>query len=101
HERPLSQTILEPAVDGASGQVKQSQALTMQEPYWSLATEQLLAALHTTNSGLQQTDAESRIKQYGHNALKAPTASHGVRAAVAPVQKPARLDPGGGGVHNF
>ena len=43
----------------------------MQETYWSLTSEQLLAALHTTNNGLQQTDAESRIKQYGPNALKA------------------------------
>ena len=43
----------------------------MQETYWSLTTEQLLAALHTANNGLQQTDAESRIKRYGPNALKA------------------------------
>ena len=43
----------------------------MHETYWSLTPEQLLAALHTTNDGLQQTDAESRIKQYGPNALKA------------------------------
>jgi Mg2+-importing ATPase len=43
----------------------------MQETYWSLTTEQLLAALHSTNDGLQQTDAESRLRQYGPNALKA------------------------------
>ena len=39
--------------------------------YWTLTAEQLTAALHTTNNGIQQIDAESRIKQYGPNALKA------------------------------
>jgi Mg2+-importing ATPase len=43
----------------------------MPETYWSLTAAQLLAALHTSNNGLQQTDAETRIKQYGPNALKA------------------------------
>jgi Mg2+-importing ATPase len=37
--------------------------------YWSLSSEQLLSALHSTDHGLQQADAESRIKQYGLNAL--------------------------------
>jgi Mg2+-importing ATPase len=38
--------------------------------YWSLSSEQLLSALRSTSSGLQQADAESRLKQYGLNALK-------------------------------
>jgi Mg2+-importing ATPase len=38
--------------------------------YWSLSSEQLLSALHGTDHGLQQADAESRLKQYGLNALK-------------------------------
>jgi Mg2+-importing ATPase len=37
--------------------------------YWSLSPEQLLAALHTTENGLNHTDAEQRLKQYGLNAL--------------------------------
>ncbi len=52
-------------------QAQSSKALAPLESYWTLTAEQLLAALHTTNNGLQQTDAESRIKQYGPNALKA------------------------------
>jgi len=40
------------------------------ESYWSLASEKLLAELHTTSQGLKQVDAESRIKQYGANVLK-------------------------------
>jgi Mg2+-importing ATPase len=39
--------------------------------YWSLAAESLMATLHTSKTGLQQTDADNLIKQYGPNALKA------------------------------
>jgi Mg2+-importing ATPase len=39
--------------------------------YWSLPPEQLLSALHTTASGLNPADIESRLKQYGLNALEA------------------------------
>jgi Mg2+-importing ATPase len=39
--------------------------------YWSLASEQILASLHTSNKGMPQTEAENRLKQYGPNALKA------------------------------
>ena len=49
---------------------KQQDTTTRLEAYWSLTTEQLLADLHTTRNGIQQTDAESRIKQYGLDALK-------------------------------
>jgi P-type Mg2+ transporter len=52
-------------------QAQQSIVLATLEVYWTLTAEQLIAALHTTNNGVQQTDAESRIKQYGLNALKA------------------------------
>jgi hypothetical protein len=44
-------------------QAQQSKALPTLESYWTLTTEQLIAALHTTHNGIQQTDAESRIKQ--------------------------------------
>ncbi len=39
--------------------------------YWSQAAESLLAALHTSNTGIQQSEADNRIKQYGPNVLKA------------------------------
>ena len=36
---------------------------------WSLTPDQLLAALHSTDNGIQQIEAERRLKQYGLNAL--------------------------------
>jgi Mg2+-importing ATPase len=39
--------------------------------YWSLPPGQLLSALASTTSGLEQADAESRIEQYGLNSIKA------------------------------
>jgi Mg2+-importing ATPase len=39
--------------------------------YWSLPSEQLLTTLHSTPTGLSPTEAESRLKQYGLNTLKA------------------------------
>src|SRR5512141_3094653 len=52
-------------------QTQQTESPTPLETYWTLTTDQLLTTSHTTLNGLQQTDAESRIKQYGPNALKA------------------------------
>ncbi len=39
--------------------------------YWSLAPEQLLAALRTTNNGLQPADVKQRLMRYGLNTIKA------------------------------
>jgi Mg2+-importing ATPase len=39
--------------------------------YWSLPPEQLLFAVHATARGLNPADVESRLKQYGLNALEA------------------------------
>jgi P-type Mg2+ transporter len=52
-------------------QTQASQVPATLASYWTLTAEQLIAALHTTNNGIQQTDAETRLKQYGANALKA------------------------------
>src|SRR5512141_2356435 len=52
-------------------QARQTESPTALQTYWTLTAEQLLAESHTTLNGLRQTDAESRIKQYGPNALKA------------------------------
>jgi len=51
-------------------QAKRQESFATPDAYWTLAAEQLIAALHTTNNGIQQADAESRIKQYGLNVLK-------------------------------
>jgi Mg2+-importing ATPase len=38
-------------------------------PYWSLTPEELLSQLGSTPSGLTQTQAQARLRQYGPNAL--------------------------------
>jgi hypothetical protein len=48
----------------------QTEPSTALDAYWTLTTEQLLSALHTTCNGIGQVDAQSRIKQYGPNMLK-------------------------------
>ncbi|HLO16166.1 MAG TPA: magnesium-translocating P-type ATPase [Anaerolineales bacterium] len=50
---------------------QQTEAPVALDTYWTLTTDQLLTASHTTLNGLQQTDVASRIKQYGPNTLKA------------------------------
>jgi P-type Mg2+ transporter len=50
---------------------QQAKALGRPESYWTSTAEQLIATLHTTGNGIQQADAESRIKEYGLNALGA------------------------------
>jgi len=50
---------------------QQTESPVALDTYWTLTTDQLLSALHTADTGIQQTDAESRLKQYGPNTLKA------------------------------
>lgn len=52
-------------------QAQPSKAIESLDTYWSLTSDQLIAALRSTNGGIQQADADGRIKQYGPNALKA------------------------------
>jgi Mg2+-importing ATPase len=56
---------------GQSLHVKQPETSTVIETYWSIQPDQLITALNTTKDGIQQSEAESRIKQYGLNILKA------------------------------
>lgn len=44
---------------------------TIIENYWTLKPEQLITALKSSKSGIQQGEAENRLRQYGINALKA------------------------------
>ena len=37
--------------------------------YWSVPTPQLISALHSSDQGLQPSEAENRLKQYGPNRL--------------------------------
>ncbi|MDZ7393314.1 MAG: cation-transporting P-type ATPase, partial [candidate division KSB1 bacterium] len=39
--------------------------------YWSVAPDQLLPTLRATPNGLQQSDAQERLKQYGLNTIRA------------------------------
>ncbi len=39
--------------------------------FWNVAAESLMATLHTSKTGLKQTDADNLLKQYGPNTLKA------------------------------
>jgi len=55
----------------SKSQAQQAKALAPLDTYWSLTTEQLMAALHTSNDGIPQIEAANRLKQYGPNALKA------------------------------
>jgi Mg2+-importing ATPase len=41
------------------------------DSYWTLTADQLFTTLHATGSGLQSSEADARLKQYGPNALKA------------------------------
>ena len=49
---------------------KQPKAASNLDSYWGIPTEKLLGDLRTGSNGIQQSDVESRIKQYGVNALK-------------------------------
>ena len=50
-------------------QLKHHETAPVIEAYWSHSPEQLIAELHTSNIGIQQSEAENRIRQYGLNNL--------------------------------
>ena len=52
-------------------QAQPSRTVAAPAAYWTLTSEQLFATLHTSQNGIQQTDAEGRLKQFGPNVLKA------------------------------
>ena len=56
--------------------------------YWSLAPEQLLSALHTTNNGLQPADVNQRLKQYGLNTIKAQQQATALRLFLSQFKSP-------------
>jgi Mg2+-importing ATPase len=56
--------------------------------YWSLATEQLLSALHASKNGLQSSDAGQRLKQYGLNAIRPPQQATALRLLLSQFKSP-------------
>ena len=57
------------AVRGKSGKGGVQSGL-VPDAYWSIDTAQLLSGLRSSSSGLSQSEAEARLKQYGANALE-------------------------------
>ena len=56
--------------------------------YWSLESEQLFSALHTSRNGLQPADAEQRLKQYGLNTIKAQQQATALRLLLSQFKSP-------------
>ncbi len=56
--------------------------------FWSLATEQLLSALHADPKGLQQADAEQRLKLYGPNSIRAQQQTTALRLLLSQFKSP-------------
>ena len=72
HVCPPGNNFMKPSRLFPAKHQKQRQAVdSTPDSYWTLPPEQLFAALHTTEAGLQPPEADARLKQYGPNALKA------------------------------
>jgi Mg2+-importing ATPase len=56
--------------------------------YWSISPDQLLALLSTSRDGLQQADAEQRLKQYGPNAIKPQQHATALRLLLGQFRSP-------------
>src|SRR5450759_2706064 len=56
--------------------------------YWNIAPDQLLTTLHAAPAGLQQADAEQRLKQYGPNTIKAQKRTTALRLLLGQFKSP-------------
>jgi Mg2+-importing ATPase len=74
----------------ASTPTKAGQPVAQGTPavYWSLAPEQLLSALHASKDGLQPSDADQRLKQYGLNTIGAQQQATAVRLLLSQFKSP-------------
>ena len=61
------------------------------DAYWSLALDDLLAALRTGTAGLTTTAAHQRLKLYGPNALRPVSATTALRLFLRQFQSPLLL----------
>jgi len=56
--------------------------------YWSLEPKQLLTLLHSSTEGLQPSDAEQRLKQYGLNTIGAQQKATAFRLLLSQFKSP-------------
>lgn len=56
--------------------------------YWSLSTEELFSALHTSSNGLQSSDAGQRLKQYGLNTFRTQQKTTALRLLLSQFKSP-------------
>ena len=63
-------------------------ALSISPAYWSLAPEQLLAALHTARDGLTPAEADQRLKRFGLNTIRAQTHTTALRLLLSQFKSP-------------
>ena len=56
--------------------------------YWSVEPKQLLSLLHSSPEGLQPTDAEQRLKQYGLNTIGAQQKATAFRLLLSQFKSP-------------
>ena len=56
--------------------------------YWSLPPEQLVSSLHASRNGLQPSEAEQRLKQYGLNAIRARQQATAARLLLSQFKSP-------------
>jgi Mg2+-importing ATPase len=73
---------------GKSSAVRQKAAQAAPANYWNIAPEQLLSALHTSSTGLQQSDAGMRLKQYGLNTIRAQQRTTALRLLLSQFKSP-------------
>jgi len=56
--------------------------------FWSLADEELLKLLNATEAGLDEKDAQKRLKQYGANMLKPNMRLHSLSLLFSQLKAP-------------
>jgi P-type Mg2+ transporter len=67
---------------------QQSKTSPVQNDYWALDAEKLLPALHADRTGLQQTDADERLKRYGLNTPKAQQKTTALKLLLSQFKSP-------------
>jgi Mg2+-importing ATPase len=73
---------------GAQAKAGQQAAQPTPGAYWRLAPEQLLSALHASRNGLQPSDAEQRLKEYGLNTISARQQATALRLLLRQFKSP-------------
>ncbi len=68
--------------------VAQKTAQAAPANYWNIAPEQLLTTLHAVPTGLQQAEAEQRLKQYGLNTIRAQQRTTALRLLLSQFKSP-------------